>query len=286
MTLDTVATRASLRAVVAAWRRAGLRVGVVPTMGSLHEGHLGLVDRAKRLSDRVVATVFVNPLQFGPAEDLARYPRDLDRDRDLLAVRGADLLYAPAVAEMYPVPPMIRVDPGPLAGRLEGSVRPGHFAGVLTVVAKLFHQTAADVACFGQKDIQQATMIRRMVTDLDWPIEIAVVPTVRDHDGLALSSRNGFLSPVERREALVLSRTLRSVNQAWRSGVVSGPRLVDHGREALASEPAVQADYLVIVDPDRLEPVETAGPGSIVAVAARVGTTRLIDNIILGEVAA
>ncbi len=281
--MDVVTTRASLGAVVAGWRRAGLRVGLVPTMGSLHQGHLTLVDHAKQVADRVVATVFVNPLQFGPEEDLARYPRDLDHDRDLLAGRGAELLYAPEGGEMYPVPPMIRLDPGPLAGRLEGAVRPGHFAGVLTVVAKLFHQVGPDVACFGQKDIQQATLIRRMVADLDWPIEVVVVPTVRDPAGLALSSRNGFLSPLERRQALVLSRTLRAVDQAWRSGQLSGPRLLDHAREVLASEPAVRPDYTEIVDPDRLEPMETVGVGAIVAVAARVGTTRLIDNTILGQ---
>ena len=274
--MDVVTTRASLSAVVAGWRRAGLRVGLVPTMGSLHQGHLTLVDR-------VVATVFVNPLQFGPEEDLVRYPRELDRDRDLLAARGAELLYAPEVGEMYPVPPMIRLDPGPLAGRLEGAVRPGHFAGVLTVVAKLFHQVGPDVACFGQKDIQQATLIRQMVADLDWPIEVVVVPTVRDPEGLALSSRNGFLSPPERRQALVLSRTLRAVDQAWRSGLLSGAQLLDHAREVLASEPAVRPDYTAIVDPDRLEPMETVGVGAIVAVAARVGATRLIDNTILGQ---
>ena len=248
----------------------------MPTMGSLHQGHLTLVDR-------VVATVFVNPLQFGPEEDLVRYPRELDRDRDLLAARGAELLYVPEVGEMYPVPPMIRLDPGPLAGRLEGAVRPGHFAGVLTVVAKLFHQVGPDVACFGQKDIQQATLIRRMVADLDWPIEVVVVPTVRDPEGLALSSRNRFLSPLERGQALVLSRTLRAVDRAWRSGLQSGARLLDHAREVLASEPAVRPDYTAIVDPDRLEPMETVSVGAIVAVAARVGTTRLIDNTILGQ---
>ena len=281
--MNVVTTRASLAAVVAGWRRAELRVGLVPTMGSLHQGHLTLVDRAKQLADRVVATVFVNPLQFGPEEDLARYPRDLDRDRDLLAARGAELLYAPEVAEMYPDPPMVRLDPGPLAGRLEGAVRPGHFAGVLTVVAKLFHQVGPDVACFGQKDIQQATLIRRMVADLDWPIEVVVVPTVRDPEGLALSSRNRFLSPLERGQALVLSRTLRAVDRAWRSGLQSGARLLDHAREVLASEPAVRPDYTVIVDPHRLEPMETVSVGAIVAVAARVGTTRLIDNTILGQ---
>ena len=281
--MDLVTSRGELRATVGRWREAGLRVGLVPTMGSLHHGHLALVEHAKRRTDRVVASVFVNPLQFGPHEDFARYPRDVDRDRLLLAERGTDLLYAPSVAEMYRAPPVIRVDPGALADRLEGAVRPGHFAGVLTVVAKLFHQAGPDVACFGQKDIQQATLIQRMVSDLDWPIEIVVVPTVRDPDGLALSSRNRFLSPSERQQALVLARMLKAVERAWRSGIVSGAELLIEARDVLATVPAVRSDYAVIVDPERLEPLEVVGPGAIVAVAARVGTTRLIDNLILGE---
>ena len=281
--MDLVTSRGELRATVGRWREAGLRVGLVPTMGSLHHGHLALVEHAKRRTDRVVASVFVNPLQFGPHEDFARYPRDVDRDRLLLAERGTDLLYAPSVAEMYRAPPVIRVDPGALADRLEGAVRPGHFAGVLTVVAKLFHQAGPDVACFGQKDIQHATLIQRMVSDLDWPIEIVVVPTVRDPDGLALSSRNRFLSPSERQQALVLARMLKAVERAWRSGIVSGAELLIEARDVLATVPAVRSDYAVIVDPERLEPLEVVGPGAIVAVAARVGTTRLIDNLILGE---
>ncbi len=278
--METVTTAAGLRRILSDTR---VRTALVPTMGALHEGHLVLVDQARQRADRVVATIFVNPLQFGATEDLARYPRDLERDQRLLAGRGADLLYAPAVAEMYPAPPLVTIDPGPMATRLEGAVRPGHFAGVLTVVAKLFHLAAPDLACFGQKDIQQAMLIRRMVADLDWPIEIVVVPTVRDPDGLALSSRNRFLSPVEREQALVLSRMLRAVESAWLNGHRHGPALLEVGREVLATAPGVQVDYAVAVDPERLEPLDAVTAGAIVAVAARVGTTRLIDNVILAE---
>lgn len=278
--METVTTAAGLRRILSDTR---VRTALVPTMGALHEGHLVLVDQARQRADRVVATIFVNPLQFGANEDLARYPRDLERDQRLLAERGADLLYAPAVAEMYPAPPLVTIDPGPMATRLEGAVRPGHFAGVLTVVAKLFHLAAPDLACFGQKDIQQAMLIRRMVADLDWPIEIVVVPTVRDPDGLALSSRNRFLSPVEREQALVLSRMLRAVESAWLNGHRHGPALLEVGREVLATAPGVQVDYAVAVDPERLEPLDAVTAGAIVAVAARVGTTRLIDNVILAE---
>ncbi len=281
--METVSTAANLQRILAAWRQEGFRTALVPTMGALHEGHLALVDHARRRADRVVVTIFVNPLQFGPHEDLARYPRDLERDQALLGDRGADLLYAPAVAEVYPAPPLVTIDPGPMAGRLEGAVRPGHFSGVLTVVAKLVHVVGPAVACFGQKDIQQAMLIRRMVADLDWPIEIEVVRTVRDVDGLALSSRNRFLAPDERTQALVLSRMLRAVEAAWRGGVRGGAALLEVGREVLAAVPDVRVDYAVVVDPDRLEPLESVGPGAIVAVAARVGPTRLIDNVILTE---
>ncbi len=281
--MEAVTTAAGLRRILAEWRLAGLRTALVPTMGALHEGHLALVDQAKQRADRVVATIFVNPLQFGPEEDLARYPRDLERDRGLLGGRGVDVVYAPAVAEIYPALPLVTIDPGPMAGVLEGAVRPGHFAGVLTVVAKLFHLVGPDVACFGQKDIQQAVLVRRMVADLDWPIEVVVVPTVRDADGLALSSRNRFLSPPERQQALVLSRMLQTVESAWLAGVRGGAALLEVGREVLARVPAVRIDYAVIVDPARLDALDAVVPGAIAAVAARVGTTRLIDNVILAE---
>ncbi len=268
-----------------AWSRAqrahGGRVGFVPTMGSLHEGHLRLVDRAKALADRLVLSVFVNPLQFGPQEDFATYPRDLPRDRALARERGVDCLFTPEVRAMYPTEPAIRVVPQEMAGVLEGAIRPGHFAGVLTVVAKLFHIVEPDVAVFGRKDFQQATLIRRMVADLDVPVEIEVAPTTRELDGLALSSRNTYLSADERRSALALSRALRGIEQAWRGGEADAAQLQRRGMELLGA-PGVTPEYLVLVN-ELLQPVERASAKTIVVVAARVGATRLIDNVVLGE---
>lgn len=270
-----------------AWRRAqreqGRRVALVPTMGALHEGHLALVDQARREAESVVLSVFVNPLQFGPAEDLARYPRNLERDRALARERGVALLFVPSAEVMYPPGSEVRVVPGATAERWEGAVRPGHFAGVLTVVAKLFHLVEPEVACFGQKDIQQVTLVRRMIVDLDWPLRLSVVPTVREPDGLALSSRNVYLSAEERAQALGLSRALEAARAAFAAGERSAVRLEARMREVLAVYPRVAPDYISIVEPDRLEPVETAASGTVVAIAARVGKTRLIDNLILGE---
>ncbi len=273
---------AALRAWREAERRAGRRVGFVPTMGALHAGHLSLVDLAARAAPTVLMSVFVNPLQFGPGEDFARYPRDLDRDRALAAGRGVTALFVPGVAVMYPPGSETRVVPGPTAERWEGAMRPGHFTGVLTVVAKLFNLAQPDVAVFGQKDIQQVTLIRRMVRDLDLPIEIVVGPTVREPDGLALSSRNAYLSPGEREQALALSRSLRAAEVLWRAGEAEAPRLESRMREQFHTAPAVTVDYIAIVDPDTLAPVKRAEPGTIVAVAARVGRTRLLDNHVLG----
>jgi len=268
-----------------AWTRAekarGRRIGFVPTMGFLHEGHLRLVDRAKALADRVVTSIFVNPLQFGPKEDFTRYPRDLPRDRALATGRGVDCLFTPEAAGMYPTEPVARVAPGPMGDVLEGKIRPGHFSGVLTVVAKLFHVVQPDVAVFGRKDFQQATLVRRMVRDLDFPIEIDVAPTVRELDGLALSSRNSYLSGDERRQALALSRTLRAVEQAWRGGQAEPTALQKKGMETLAT-PGVQPEYLALVD-EELRPVERVTARTVVLVATRVGATRLIDNVVLGE---
>ncbi len=270
-----------------AWRRAqreqGRRVGLVPTMGALHEGHLTLVDEARRQADSVVMSVFVNPLQFAPTEDLTRYPRNLARDRALARERGVDLLFVPSVETMYPPGSEVRVVPGAAAERWEGAVRPGHFAGVLTVVAKLFHLVEPDVACLGQKDVQQAALIRRMVEDLDWPVRLAVVPIAREEDGLALSSRNVYLSADERAQAIGLHRALEAAREAYREGERDAGRLEAGMRAALAVFPGVAVDYISIAEPDRLEPVERAGDGTVVAIAARVGNTRLIDNLILGE---
>jgi pantoate--beta-alanine ligase len=274
---------ADLRRWVRDERAAGRRIALVPTMGFLHEGHLRLVDEARRHADRVVMSIFVNPLQFGPAEDLERYPRDLPRDRALAESRGTDALFVPTVAVMYPPGSEIRVVPGATADRWEGAARPGHFEGVLTVVAKLFHLIEPDVACFGRKDIQQATLVRQMVRDLDWRLEIVVVPTEREPDGLALSSRNAYLDADHRPRAVVLSTALRAAHDAFRSGERSAAVLQGTMRRILATEPTVEVEYVAIVEPATLAPVETAGADTVVALAARLGRTRLIDNIILGQ---
>jgi pantoate--beta-alanine ligase len=278
-----VVTRASeLREAVAEQRGRGIAVGLVPTMGFLHEGHLRLVDEARQRSGFVVMSIFVNPLQFGPHEDFARYPRDLEGDVRKASSRGVDLIFAPRAEDMYAGDRVVSVTPHALADRWEGAVRPGHFGGMLTVVAKLFNLVQPQVAIFGQKDIQQATLVRALVHDLDFPIEIHVASTVREDDGLAMSSRNGYLSGDDRRRALVLSRALREIAAAADAGERDAAALETLGYDVLAEEPGVNVDYLALVDGERLEPVAIADPGTIVMVAARVGPTRLIDNIILG----
>jgi pantoate--beta-alanine ligase len=268
-----------------AWSRAerarGRRIGFVPTMGFLHEGHLRLVDRARERADRVVLSIFVNPLQFGPKEDFATYPRDLERDRRRAADRGVDCVFVPATDVMYPGDPVVRVHPGFMGETLEGAARPGHFAGVLTVVAKLFHIVEPDLAVFGRKDFQQAMLVQRMATDLSCGIEVDVAPTVRELDGLALSSRNAYLKGDDRRAALALSRALRAVEQAWRGGEADPRALERRGMDVLRA-PGVTPEYVALVD-DALRPVTRADARSVVVVAARVGSTRLIDNVVLGE---
>jgi len=269
-----------------AWRRAqrqqGRRVGFVPTMGYLHEGHLALVDRARAESDAVAMSIFVNPLQFGPGEDLSRYPRNLERDRALARERGVALLFVPTVEAMFPAGFEVRVSAGATATRWEGAVRPGHFDGVLTVVAKLFHLVEPEIACFGQKDIQQATLVRQMVRDLNWPVRIDVGPTTREPDGLAMSSRNVYLGGDDRRQALGLSRALFAARTAFAGGERSADRVRSIMEQSLALHPGVTADYIAVVEPEGLTPVSDVEKGTIVAVAGRVGTTRLIDNVILG----
>jgi pantoate--beta-alanine ligase len=258
-------------------------IGFVPTMGYLHEGHLRLVDRARELAERVVVSIFVNPLQFGPSEDLGRYPRDLPRDRDLAAARSVDCLFVPEKAAMYPAEPLARVVAGPVADTLEGAARPGHFSGVLTVVAKLFHIVEPDVAVFGRKDFQQAILVKRLVQDLDFPLTLDVAPTVRELDGLALSSRNSYLSPDERRSAVALSRALRTLEQTWRAGEADPAKLQRVGLDAMRSGgPEVVPEYCALVDED-VQPVSRVTARTVVVVAARVGKTRLIDNVVLGE---
>ena len=281
--LTELTTISDMRAWTRTQRGAGRRIGLVPTMGYLHEGHLALVDEAKRRTDAVVLSIFVNPLQFGPQEDLARYPRDLPRDRSLAQGRGVDALFVPSIEMMYPAGSEVRVTPGATAERWEGAARPGHFTGVLTVVAKLFHLVQPDLACFGQKDIQQLTLIRRMVRDLDWPIELAAVPTIREPDGLAMSSRNAYLNTDERRQARALSRALVAAHRSFCEGERQAARLEDGMRRVLNAEPSVRVEYIAIVEPEGLSPVTTADGRTIVALAARVGSTRLIDNISLAQ---
>jgi pantoate--beta-alanine ligase len=250
-------------------------VGLVPTMGALHAGHVALIEQARELCESVLVTIFVNPLQFGPAEDLSVYPRTLEEDVLICERSGADVVWAPAVPDVYPDgPAQVRVDPGPLGGELEGAVRPTHFSGVLTVVAKLLNITRPAVAFFGEKDYQQLTLIRRMATDLELGVGIATVPTVREPDGLALSSRNVYLTAEHREQALALSRALR----AGRDAAAGGPDAVlAAGSAVLAAEPGLAVDYLALRD-EQLGPAPESGPARLL-VAARVGRTRLIDNI-------
>jgi pantoate--beta-alanine ligase len=279
--MQLVRTRAEVREWVAQARRAGERVALVPTMGYLHAGHLSLAEIGRRSASRVALSIFVNPLQFGPTEDLDRYPRDLDRDLGLAESAGVDLVFAPPVAEMYPGgEPWVAVIPERGADRLDGASRPGHFRGVLTVVAKLFGIFTPDVAVFGQKDYQQLTLIRRMVSDLDIPVAVEGGPTLREPDGLAMSSRNAYLSPEERERARALSAAL----EACRALFAAGEREVGAYLRALSAVdgPGVELDYAEVVDPATLEPATEARAGVVCALAARVGKTRLIDNAILG----
>ena len=281
-TVDTRAvavagTVAELRRAVAAWRGARASVALVPTMGALHAGHLALVARAKALAPHVVASIFVNPTQFGPNEDLSRYPRDVEGDRRKLAAAGCDLAFIPAVAEMYPEGAVARIDPGPLGTVLEGEFRPGHFAGVATIVAKLLLQAAPDVAIFGEKDFQQLLVIRRVVRDLDIPVRIESAPTVRESDGLALSSRNAYLSAEERARAPLLHRTLRDVARGFAGGDAAAPR---RGVEALLAGGFAKVDYLEVRDAETLDPPRPSRPARVLA-AAWLGRTRLIDNVAL-----
>jgi pantoate--beta-alanine ligase len=281
--VDEYTTIAALRERLAAERQAGRTIGLVPTMGFLHDGHLALVDDIRATADIVVMSIFVNPLQFGPNEDLTRYPRNVERDRGLAASRGVEILFLPTVEEMYPAGAEIRVVAGATASRWEGAHRPGHFDGVLTVVAKLFNIVQPDVAGFGQKDIEQFTLIRKMVRDLDMPLALRVLPTVREADGLALSSRNVYLTPDARVQALALSRALREVANRWAAGEHDADVLRGVAADVFAATDGVVPDYIAIADPETLVPVTRANPGTIVAVAARVGSTRLIDNVILME---
>jgi pantoate--beta-alanine ligase len=279
--MKLTSTISETRATVRAAKKQGKTVGFVPTMGALHAGHTSLVRAAKARCDFVVVSIFVNPTQFAPNEDLAKYPRTFEADRQKLDAEGVHLLFAPAVEEMYPPGASTFVTAEGITDRLDGRSRHGHFRGVTTVVAKLFHIVEPDVAFFGQKDAAQAAIVKRIVGDLMFPVEIATVPIAREPDGLALSSRNVYLSPEERKQATVLSGALHEVKARFEAGERNSANLIEAARRVFASEPSVRLDYIEIVDPESLEAISTAPNGTLVAVAAFVGTTRLIDNIVL-----
>jgi len=250
-------------------------------MGALHEGHLSLVRAAKAQCDAVAVSIFVNPTQFGPTEDLSKYPRQFDRDCQLLEKEGIDILFAPSVDEIYPHGQVTWVLVEGLSEKLDGRSRPGHFRGVATIVAKLFNIIEPEAAFFGQKDAAQLAVIRRMVEDLNFPVEIVACPIVRESDGLAMSSRNAYLNRDERGRALVLRRSLEQVQQEFQAGERIAAKLISAAKEVFAREPQVVLDYFEIVDPDTLDPVERISQKTLVAVAAYVGSTRLIDNLVL-----
>lgn len=259
-----------------------ITIGLVPTMGALHEGHLSLIRAAKNQCDIVVATIFVNPTQFGPNEDFSRYPRTFSSDCALLEAEGVDILFAPSVEEMYPTGTFgTFIEVPRISDRLDGHSRAGHFRGVATVVAKLFHCVSPDLAYFGQKDAAQVAVLRAMVHDLNFPVNLIVCPTVRDADGLALSSRNQYLSPEERTQALMLSQSLASATDAASKGIYESSQLKSSILRYLESSPVVKIDYVEIVDPTTLEPVPDIRGGALIAVAAWLGKTRLIDNALL-----
>jgi pantoate--beta-alanine ligase len=262
--------------------RAGRkRLGLVPTMGALHEGHLSLVRAAKARCDAVAVSIFVNPTQFGPTEDLSKYPRQFDRDCRLLEKEGVEILFAPPVEEIYADGGVTWVLVEGLSEKLDGRSRPGHFRGVTTIVAKLFHILEPEAAFFGQKDAAQLAVIRRMVRDLNFPVEMVACPIVREPDGLAMSSRNAYLNREERGRALVLQRSMQQAQQQFQAGERSAAKLISAAKEVFAREPQVALDYFEIVDPDTLDPVERISQTTLVAVAAYVGSTRLIDNVVL-----
>ena len=279
--MQVCATISETRTVCRAARGDRKRIGVVPPMGALHEGHLSLVRAARAQCDVVAVSIFVNPTQFGPAEDLSKYPRQFERDCRLLEKEGVEILFAPAVEEMYPQGQVTWVVVDGLSEKLDGRTRPGHFRGVTTVVAKLFNIVTPDAAYFGQKDAAQLAVIRRMVHELNFGVEIVACPIVREADGLAMSSRNAYLNPDERNRALVLHNSLRRVEQEFGEGERDAKVLISSAKEILAREPQVRVDYYEIVDQDTLDPVERISQRALVAVAAYVGTTRLIDNVLL-----
>ena len=278
--LKTAESLEPLRALLRDARASGKSIGLVPTMGALHEGHLSLVRRARRECGFTVASIFVNPLQFGPSEDLARYPRRPEEDAALLADEGVDLLYRPDASAMYPSDFSTAVEVRGVSDGGEGSVRPGHFLGVATVVAKLFLQVAPDVAYFGRKDLQQVAVIRRMTRDLDFPLRLVVGETVREPDGLAHSSRNAYLSPEERKHAALFPKALFAARDRADAGETDARRLGNETRTEL-ERAGFTVDYAEVVDPETMRPLDRVAPGAALAAAIRLGKTRLIDNVSL-----
>jgi pantoate--beta-alanine ligase len=265
-----------------AWRHAGDEVGLVPTMGALHAGHDSLVSRARRDNQRVVVSIFVNPMQFGPHEDFKKYPRPFEQDRARLEALGVDAIFHPPVDQIYPAAFKTRVDPGPLGEVLEGKSRPGHFGGVLTVVLKLLNLTQPKRAYFGQKDFQQVVLVRQLVRDLALPVRIVVVPTVREPDGLAMSSRNAYLDPAQRQLAPVVRQAVTEAARAFTEGETDPANLERLAAGRIARAPGVEIDYVAVVDETTLSRPQSASPGSVLAVAVKLGSIRLIDNVVLG----
>jgi len=279
--MQIIASVSDMQSRAEALRKEGKRIGFVPTMGFLHTGHLSLIQRARQENDVVVASVFVNPTQFGPKEDLDRYPRDAEGDRTKCEAAGVDVLFIPTAAEMYPEKPVVFVTVEGISDILEGAVRPGHFRGVATVVAKLIHIVKPHRAYFGQKDFQQCAVVKRMVTGLDLDVEVIVLPTVREADGLAMSSRNSYLDRSQRQKAAGLFRALAAGEQLIRNGVREPETIKQNMRAILAQEKGVEIDYVEIADPDTLAPLERVEGRMVLLVAARVGSTRLIDNLLI-----
>jgi pantoate--beta-alanine ligase len=279
--MKLVTTIDEMRDLRESTRQSGQRLGLVPTMGALHEGHLSLVRAARDKADVVAVSIFVNPTQFGPNEDFAKYPRTLEKDSEMLEREHVDVIFAPSVDDMYPAGAVTWVTVERMSDRLCGKSRPGHFRGVTTVVCKLFHIVEPHSAFFGQKDAAQVAIIRRMVHDLNMPMSIEVCPIVRESDGLALSSRNAYLNPEERKSALVLHRSLQCAERLFENGERDSAKLIVAGKEEFKNEPSARLDYFEIVDPDSLEPVTTISNRALIAVAGFIGNTRLIDNLIV-----
>ncbi len=279
--MKTITTISDMQSLADSFRREGKKIGFVPTMGFLHEGHLSLMRKARQECDVMVVSIFVNPTQFGPNEDLDRYPRDAEGDRKKCESSGADILFMPEAKEMYPEKPSVYVTVEGLSDILEGAVRPGHFRGVATVVAKLFNIVQPHTAYFGQKDFQQCAVIRRMVKGLNLAVAVTVLPTVREADGLAMSSRNSYLSSDERRAATILYRSLSAGRDLFKGGARDVDKLRNKMQAVLLEEHGIMIDYVAIADPETLEPLSQAADGMVFLVAVRLGRTRLIDNLLV-----